>query len=330
VHVLAWATGDIIGKGALFVAERWENSRRPYELSRSPFDDRASLAWDEIAKGPALLLIHGTFSTAPSAFAQLSSEATTALREIYGNRIFAFNHPSVHHSPVDNVKQLFASLPSDVNLDVDIVTHSRGGLVGRELAERAARYDTHGKNLRVRHAVFVASPHRGTILTDSKHGIKMLDRYTNIFTELPDDAFTITTEALFSVAKLIYHGAAGALPGILSMYPPGDYLRELNANPDHQTEYYAIGADFKPVGSSLLSRFRWTIANAAMDGIFGEANDAVVPTSGSYELQSQISGFPIIPKQRLVFGQDAGTHHCNYFGSKRVSDQIIAWLGASS
>jgi hypothetical protein len=158
----------------------------------------------------------------------------------------------------------------------------------------------------------------------------MLDRYTNIFTELPDDAFTITTEALFSVAKLIYHGAAGALPGILSMYPPGDYLRELNANPDHQTEYYAIGADFKPVGSSLLSRFGWTIANAAMDGIFGEANDAVVPTSGSYELQSQISGFPIIPKQRLVFGQDAGTHHCNYFGSKRVSDQIIAWLGASS
>jgi hypothetical protein len=329
VHVLAWATGDIIGKGALFVAERWEKSRRPYQLRRFPFDDSAPPAWDEFAKGPALLLIHGTFSTAPSAFAQLSPEATAVLREMYGNRVVAFNHPSMYHSPVDNVKQLFESLPSDVNLEVDIVTHSRGGLVGRELTERATRYDTQGKNLRVRRAVFVASPHRGTILTDSKHGIKMLDRYTNIFTDLPDDAFTITMEALFAVAKLVYHGAAGALPGILSMYPPGAYLGDLNAKPDHQTEYYAIGADFKPVGSSLLSRFGWAIANAAVDGIFGEANDAVVPTNGSYELQSPVTGFPILPKQRLVLGQDAGIHHCNYFGSKRVSDQIIAWLGAS-
>lgn len=178
VRVLAWATGDLIGKGALYAAERWENTHHPYQLRRFPFDDPAPPAWDELAKGPALLL-HGTFSTAPGAFVQLSPEATAALRTIYGNRIFAFNHPSLYHSPSDNVKQLFTLLPANANLDVDIVTHSRGGLVGRELTERAAGFDTQGKSLRVHRAIFVASPHRGTILTDSDHGITMLDRYTN-------------------------------------------------------------------------------------------------------------------------------------------------------
>jgi hypothetical protein len=74
-------------------------------------------------------------------------------------------------------------------------------------------------------------------------------------------------------------------------HPAGDTPTILGRRED--TQYYAIGADFKPVGSSLLSRFGWTVAAAAIDGVFGEANDAVVPTCGSYELQSTGTGFPI-------------------------------------
>ncbi|MBV8215167.1 MAG: alpha/beta hydrolase [Verrucomicrobia bacterium] len=329
VHVLAWATGDIIGKGAVAAAQLWENSRRPYLLRRFPFDDPAPLSWDQLSSGRALLLIHGTFSTGPSTFGKLTYETISALQTIYGHRIFAFDHPTLHHSPTENVKQLFALMPPHLNLEVDIVTHSRGGLVGRELTERAPRYASEGKKIRVRRAIFVASPHRGTILTDAKHGIKMLDRYTNLFTDLPDDAFTITVEALFMLAKLIYFGTAGGLPGLLSMFPPGEYLRDLNNRPDHETIYYSIGADFRPVGSSLLARFGWGIANAAVDGIFGEVNDAVVPTRGSYELLTNVSGFPIIPQRRMVLDRESRIHHCNYFGSKNVTDQITKWLQGS-
>ena len=94
--------------------------------------------------------------------------------------------------------------------------------------------------------MFVAAPLRGTVLADTEHGIKMLDRYTNLFTELPDNPFTISMEAIFMMTKLVYHGAVKALPGLRSMYPPGEYLLQLNKNPNHTTEYYALAADFKP------------------------------------------------------------------------------------
>jgi hypothetical protein len=328
VRVLAWATEDVIGQGALAVARFWEEKRRPYGFRRVPFDDPAPVSWEALGRGRALLLIHGTFSTAPSAFRLLPAETLGSLATLYGGRVFAFDHPTLHHSPSENVQQFLGLLPPQADLELDIVCHSRGGLVTRELSERLSRYDGQGRNVRVRRAVFAGTPHRGTILTDSAHGIQMLDRYTNLFTELPDDAFTITAEALFMVAKLLYHGAIRALPGLRSMYPPGDYLQSLNAGTDHQTRYYALAADYKPRGASLLSRFGWALADAAVDGVFGEANDGVVPTRGGYELESPATGFPVRPEQRVVFGKEDVIHHCNYFGAPRVSEQILTWLGA--
>jgi hypothetical protein len=329
VRVLAWATEGIIGKGALAIARLWEQKHRPYGFRRVPFDDPAPVSWDALRKGRALLLIHGTFSTSQSGFGLLPDATLNSLATLYAGRVFAFDHPTLHHSPRENVQQLLGMLPPNTDLELDIVTHSRGGLVGRELTERQSEYDGEGHKVRVRRAVFVAAPHRGTILTDSDHGITMLDRYTNLFTELPDNAFTITVEALFMVAKLLYHGACEALPGLRSMYPPGDYLRSLNAGMSHQTQYYALAADFKPTGASLLSRFGWAVADAVVDGVFGEPNDGVVPTRGSYELESAVTGFPIQPEQRVVFGKEDGIHHCNYFGTSRVNGRILTWLGAA-
>lgn len=328
VHVLAWATEDIIGQGAMAVARRWEEKRRPYGFRRVPLADAAPVSWEDLGRGPALLLMHGTFSSAQGAFHLLPAATLDSLASMYSGRIFAFDHPTMHQSPNENVEQFLRMLPPDADLELDVVSHSRGGLVTRELSERLAEYDRQGRNVRVRRAVFVATPHRGTILADSRHGIKMLDRYTNLLTELPDNVFTITAEALFMVAKLVYHGGVKGLPGLRSMYPGGDYLRRLNAGANHQTRYYALAADFKPEGESLLSRFGWKVADALVDGVFGEANDGVVPTRGGYELESAATGFPIQAEQRVLFGKEDGIHHINYFGNPRVSQQIVTWLGA--
>jgi hypothetical protein len=328
VHVLAWATEDIIGKGAMAVARHWEEKRRPYGFLRVPLAAAAPVSWEELSRGRALLLMHGTFSSAQGAFHALHADTLASLASMYSGRIFAFNHPTMHRSPQENVEEFLRSLPPGADLELDIVSHSRGGLVTRELSERLGEYDRQGRNVRVRRAIFVATPHRGTILTDSGHGIKMLDRYTNLLTELPDNVFTITAEALFMLAKLVYHGGVKALPGLRSMYPGGEYLQRLNAGTNHQTRYYAMAADFKPKGASLLSRFGWKVADTLVDGVFGEANDGVVPTRGGYELESAATGFPIQAERRVLFGKEDGVHHINYFGNPRVSQQIVTWLGA--
>ena len=328
VKVLAWATEDILGQGALAVARLWESRKHPYGFRRVPFGTE-SVAWDELQKGRALLLIHGTFSTAEASFGQLPAETVASLARLYDGRIFAFDHPSLYHSPADNVREMLEMLPAGADLELDIVTHSRGGLVGRELTERLEVYSPGGRRLRVRRAIFVAAPQRGTILTDSQHGIAMLDRYTNLFTDLPDDAFTISMEALFMLGKLLYHGACHTLPGILSMVPVGAYLRDLNASPNHSAEYFAVAADFKPRAASALTRFGWAVADALIDGVFAEPNDGVVPTAGSYQLAAEAAGFPIDATHRLVFGEETSTHHCNYFGKSALQDKLVEWLGAS-
>ncbi|MDB5752128.1 MAG: hypothetical protein JWP65_2549 [Ramlibacter sp.] len=322
VRVLAWATEDILGKGALAVATAWERGRRPYALRRFPLDDSRPIDWAALQGGLALLLVHGTFSSAAGAFALLPSDTVEALGRLYGGRMFAFDHPSLHHSPADNVTQLLAMLPPGTDLQVDVVTHSRGALVARQLIG----HQPAAARLRVRRAVFVGAPHRGTVLADSDHGIDMLDRYTNLFTDLPDDAFTLGAEALFALAKLAYHGAVRGLPGLSSMHPEDSSLDRLNGIAVQAAAFHAIAADFKPVGSSLLARFGWKVADALVDGVFGEGNDGVVPTAGGYELRRAAAGFPIGDAQRLVYTQADGMHHLNFFADPRTGQSLLGWL----
>jgi hypothetical protein len=328
VHVLVWATEDIVGNGALHVATNWEQRHRPYRLGRFPVDDTRPVSAAELTRGRSLLLVHGTFSTAQTAFGLVPSDTLNALAGLYAGRIFAFEHPTLYHSPTDNVQTLLGLLPPDADVELDVVTHSRGGLVGRELIER--QFEHVGARARVRRAVFVAAPNRGTILTDTEHGIAMLDRYTNLFTALPDTELTVAAEALFMVAKLLYHGAFRSLPGLRSMYPSGEYLRRLNATERHDTEYFALAADYKPGGASLLSRFGWKLTDAVVDDVFREANDGVVPTNGGFEINVASHGFPIPATRRVVYPEADGIHHLSFFGDPRTSRHLLDWLGADS
>jgi hypothetical protein len=88
--------------------------------------------------GRVLLFLHGTFSHAASAYRNLADTNFFAqIKPLYGEQIFAFNHFTVSKSPEDNARQLLAGLPAQ-SLTFDVVTHSRGGLVLRNLVERAS------------------------------------------------------------------------------------------------------------------------------------------------------------------------------------------------
>ncbi|MCC6189547.1 MAG: hypothetical protein IT318_10950 [Anaerolineales bacterium] len=333
VRVIAWAAADILGEGALAAAERWEAAHRPYGLhqiypERYAADEPRGdpMDWPHLAQGRALLLLHGTFSSAQASFAQLGRETLQALFDHYQGRFFAFNHPSLRHSPQANVQALLDALPEGAALDLDIMTHSRGGLVGRELVERLAGLDTQGRQVRVHKALLAASPNQGTILADPKNGLDLIDRYTNALTNLPDNAYTLTIEGVLTVLKLLGVGALTGLPGLRCLLPGGDYLRSLNHTADHATTYYALAADYTPSAPALLARLGRRVQDKFIDSIFGGENDMVVPTLGSYSAGPATFGFPIDENRRRVYRGAAQVRHSNYFSTPIVREQIVAWL----
>ena len=335
---LFWATDQLIGQPALAVATILEQPKHPYAFraiqpDRFQFPNPQSDAvdWTALQAGRALLFLHGTFSTAEASFAQLSPHTLEQLAAHYGNRLFAFNHPSVYHAPVDNIDNFIQLLPRGTKLDLDIVTHSRGGLVGRELSERWRDHDAaaRGVEIKVNKAVLVASPNSGTRLVDADHDTDLLNRYTNLLVGLPDTATTLILEGILMAVQILGHGVLLALPGLRCFHPSlSNFLGPLNALPPSATQYFAIGSDFTPTEANLSGSFFHVVDGKLVDDIFDEANDAVVPSKGSYMgVAENAPGFQIPDAQHVILNdKDQPVWHITYFQSPVVNQQLLDWL----
>lgn len=332
VKVFAWLTDGIVGAAALVGVKKWEEKHRPYKLNAiSEKGEGGAVDWSLFDQKPSLLLLHGTFSTWESAFDGLfKDEIFQELYKKYEGRVLAFNHPSLHHSPAENIQQLFKMIPKETHLNVDIITHSRGGLVGRELIERYDEYDHSGVNIKVRKAIFVAAPHQGTILTDRDNWVKLIDSYTNLVTTLPDNIGTIILESVITLVKVVGGGGIKGLPGLQAMLPTGDHIKRLNNTDKVETIYYAIGANYAPNDEKLLARFGKRLLMKALAKIFGEDSDMVVPTNGSFTTGTDNGGFPIPKDRQKLYMLEQDVNHCNYFVHSIVNQTLVKWLEGES
>ena len=325
LKVLAYRLLDPIG-GAVgdYFVSRWETKKRPYrfrsflpESFRSA--DVPSLGADEWARlsaGRSLLMIHGTNSRTHLAFSGLSDETVGALHARYEGRVFAFDHLTLSEDPQKNIEWFRANVPEGRRLDLDIVCHSRGGLVARTLAERSLS----APDLSVDRIVFVAVPNAGTILADAKYMSDFLDTYTNLLNFLPDNGVTEIFEGIVAVAKQLAVGALRGLDGLQSMNPGGPFLKVLNAGERDAKRYYALTSRYEPT----VPGWKAWAADRLMDKIFKAENDLVVPTIGVYDKNG--SGFfPI--EERVIFETGDGISHTRFFGEKRVQEKIVEWLG---
>lgn len=329
VKVFAWLADDLIELGANAIVKKWENKNRPYGLHLvEPGNvDGLEMDWNKIGDKRSLLLLHGTFSTWQAAFDGLiKSDWMNKIYEQYEGRVFAFNHPSLHAFPTENVKEFLGRIPDGLNLDLDVITHSRGGLVARELIERLDFLDGKDRTINVNKAVFVAGPHLGTILTDKDNWIKLIDTYTNLLTSLPDNTATIILESLITVVKVIGGGALASLPGLQAMQPEGECIKRLNETPKVDATYYSIGANYCPCDEKLLVRFGKKVLMKVLAKVFGEDNDMVVPTLGSFDIGTAAGGFPIPAERQRMFSMDADLNHINFFTDDVVNKQIYKWL----
>jgi hypothetical protein len=319
----------IIGRIGEDFASKWEAQKRPYGLRSFTPDDYNQEAgtpvtpqrFQELAAGRALLFVHGTFSRASSAFGALSRQTLEKLHEIYEGRVFAFDHYTMSEDPIQNARWFIDHLPADLHLDLDIVCHSRGGLVSRIFAEKQAGLPLGARTLNVGKIVFVAVPNAGTTLADSQYMGDFIDTYTNLLNFLPSNGATEILEGLVTVVKMLAVGVLHGLPGLQSMVPASGFLTQLNTSPVGADRYYALASDYTPTDPG----FKAWAANRLIDRVFkNAANDLVVPMLGVYDKNG--SGyFPIAEK--LVYGQADGISHTTYFGAPRTQERILAWLG---
>lgn len=331
LKVLAFRLLDPIGmKVGDFFVSRWEKSKRPYRF-RSFLPESYSSAevpalkpddWARLSAGRALLLIHGTNSRTHVAFSAMARETVQALHERYQGRVFAFDHLTLSEDPRQNVEWFFQNVPDGTRLDVDVVCHSRGGLVARTLAERESEFSLGSRDLEIQKVVFVAVPNAGTLLADAKYMSDFLDTYTNLLNFLPDNGVTEVFEGLVTVAKQLAVGALKGLDGLQSMLPGGPFLSALNKGDRDAKRYFALSSQYEPT----VPGWKAWAADRLLDKIFKAENDLVVPTLGVYDKNG--SGFfPIEDHDRIVFGTGDGIAHTRFFGEPRVQERILGWLG---
>lgn len=335
LKVLVYPVTDVlIGRAIDVFAAKWEAKKRPYGLRLMTPDNYATPDapqltpddWKRLASGRALLMVHGTFSTAHGAFSGLDRKDVEQLSAHYGGRVFAFNHPSLSEDPAQNAKELSARIPDGVALDVDIVCHSRGGLVARELAERAATHGLTPDRFAVGRVVFVGAANAGTILAQPEHMMSMIDRLTSVSNLLPTGLVSELLDGLITVVKVIGHGGLKSLGGLASMCPDGTYLKSLAGGQKTGATYYAITADFDATAQPATAPLTSLIKDALMDKIFEKAaNDLVVPTDGVFAPNGSPS-FPIDPLSRLEIPSSAGVVHTTYFASPDARRKMKEWL----
>lgn len=317
---------EALGRVGEAFVQRWEKRNRPYRLwvatpEHMGLTDPPEASPEELgqllAGPPVLLLVHGTFSRARSAFAKLTEAlpgtGVTVFDELYQRyegRVLAFDHPTLHTAPEADAGWLRGRLPPGTRAVVDVLAHSRGGLVARCLAEQGV--DGADRAVSVRRAVLTAVPNAGTKLASPGHLGDLVDAYTNLLSVFPDVAVTDVFEVVVAVVKGLAVGVATALPELMAMEPGSDFLVSLNAATTATPAYFAIAADYEPDRRGLQL---W-VADVLADQVFDAApNDLVVPTTGAFGANGS-SLFPVA--ERLEIPAVNGIGHSAYFRDPAV------------
>ena len=321
----------VIGEISATFVNRLEQHHWPYRVRAFGPGDYTTDAvaaidgagWSRLAAGRSLLLMHGTFSRSHLAFGQLPREYLEQLHQQYQGRVFAFDHFTLSHDPRENVKRFLAQVPDGTSLDVDILCHSRGGLVSRVLSEKQGELSLGSRRVRVGKVVFVGAPNAGTGLADPSHVGDVIDVFTNLLNFVPSLGVTDVLTMLIGVIKQAAIGAMGGLEGLTSMRPGGEFSKWINAGArTGDTRYYALASNVTPADPGL----QHFVMSRGLNKLLNGTNDFVVPTEGVFA-ENGSGFFPIADK--LVLEGDEAVSHTKYFADATARAKILEWLGQS-
>ena len=286
-----------------------------------------------------LLFVHGTFSNNDNLLAAIfkctqgGGDLIDAAEASY-DQVLAFDHYTLSRSPILNALEL-ARFFAGSEAQIDVICHSRGGLVTRwffEVMDHVAD--------RKRRAVLVGCPLGGTSLAAPDKLRSAIDLFTNLGSLVSDGVSLIPFLSAAGAIMKIGFSVAGAatrvplidagvamIPGLAcqSRVTNNFELRALTVIPKSPPQYWAVTSEFKPegVGWKFWHVFcSWgPIASAATTSIFLQPNDLVVDTLSMTDFATD----EIQPVKLKRFCEKDHVHHTLYFENM----QTLAFIRAS-
>ncbi len=338
LHVLVYPIAKLaVGLIAKEIAKVWEHNAHPYAIRQLavPVGDKpewlalSDAGWRALSGKKVLLLVHGIFSTIENCFSGLDVGTFKALASQYA-AVIGFDHPTAYVDALDNVREFLNRVPDGATLDVDILTHSRGGLVARilsgELATASGELAMPINNVTVRKIVFVGTPNAGTVLVDPANLESLLNRFSSLLRKIPPGPWSqVTTvmETVVEIVKIVGMGAEGGLPGLVFMKPDSNIMTALNLAPSVPALHYAISTNFEPTGGLLN-----LLKDGGTDVVFSDVpNDVAVPTAGVGTVDGD-PGFPVLASNSYTF-PPGDVWHCTYFSQDITNQRVTSWLTES-
>jgi hypothetical protein len=286
-------------------------------------------AWLHAAAQPGqtdrvLLFIHGTFSQTSVPVADFSPAFLAWASRTY-RAVLGFDHWTLSLTPEENAKRLWDRLDPALRAGhrLDIVAHSRGGLVARAFVELLG----HGEA--VRRVIFVGTPNAGTNLANPKTWGTVADVLINL---TPNGAPFAKLSGL--LARLLIAGAEGRIPGLQAQNPSGGGSKDFLGRIQRPTKlpqgvsYAAVAANFEPEPGGLSPKqLLERVGDAGADAFYGHPNDLVVDTGSVWSVDAKpdyslATESPIVPRV-LLFNPEGqgvgqvvrkrGVHHNNLF-----------------
>jgi len=303
-----------------------------------------------ISKGHILLFIHGTFSKSQMYLDELGRipQGREFLNRIQKrttyDQVLAFDHPTLALSPILNAMDL-AKIFAGCKAKIDVISHSRGGLVTRWWLEG------HGpRPPGLTRAILVGSPLAGTSLAAAPSLRATVNLLTNVarclekiseLTSATFPFFTVITGLLrvlgsagMVMAKTpMFDAAIALIPGLSSqaMVSNNEELNRLNRISISPPEYYAVCSDFEPVSPGwefwkFFNNFGDRVTDWAADLVFRKPNDLVVDSGSMTVLPHPPNQLGIQADRTLDFGKNGTVYHTVYFRQKKTVESLEKWL----
>lgn len=312
-----------------------------------------------VPAGRVLLVVHGTFSHGGAVVDQLAQAKDAAgtpvgrqmlqAAQAHYQQVLVFEHPTLQVGPWLNALDLARAF-AGTQATVDVVCHSRGGLVTRWWLEVLQR-----ELLARARVVFVASPLQGTGLASPyrlREALKLLANYAAavggtaalaglavpLFKVVEGLAALLASGSGVLAATPVADATIAMVPGLAAMsrYGPDgdDFIRgnvELEKLAFGWTTpppgYFTVTSNFESaaVGWQFWQAFRQPLlrlGDAGADRLFAGDNDLVVDTPSMDRLSPEVRITDPLPAtgpgRRLDFGTNDRVHHLNYFEQPEV------------
>lgn len=259
-----------------------------------------------------LLFIHGFGSMLGGPG---TNEWFTQLGQQY-DAIIGYDHPTIWCDPEHNARELLAMVPDDMQLSVDVVAHSRGGLVARSLVELIEPQP----KLNIRRLITNGTPHGGTRLADPERWDRLVSLGMTAASVLAAPAGGLVWVP--RILELVLKAASQVvfdLPGIGAMTPGGEFITKLNAaaregsiiaQAQDRVRYSVVSSRYTS-GGLASPTMQQAFASFAAQTFFDKPNDLVVPT----ESMSQLDETGLVPRSRRL---QLDNDHFGYFNSEKA------------